>query len=219
VDNAALQNALISGAAQLGVQIGLPVAQKLLEYQSELFRWNAKVNLVGRAAAPMDVLERHLIDSLAIAPEVAVAGALMDVGAGAGLPGIPLKVLRPALDVTLVESVAKRVAFMRRAISLLQLGAGVRVAHERARGSPRAERLPLVDAAVARAFAPLPEWLRLGFRYVVPGGRVIAMLANPTESSLAEAAAEAKAALVSIRRYELPFSKAARAVAVFAAPD
>ncbi len=217
VDNAALEEALLAGAQALGLSVDPASARRLIQYEGELLRWNARVSLVGRRSSPMEVMEKHVLDSIAALPEVADAATLIDIGAGAGLPGIPLKLLRPALDVTLVEATGKKAAFMRSAIENLGLGTGIRVRQARARGAPLDEQLPRTEVAISRALAALPEWLSLGLRYVGVGGRVIAMLARADDAQMRQAATQAGAVVQSVRRYELPFSRANRTLAVFRA--
>jgi len=215
VDNAPLVKALVSGAALMGLRLDSATAERLIDYEEELLHWNRRVNLVGRASTPAQVMEKHLLDSLAAAPELEGVSTLMDIGAGAGLPGIPLKVLRPRMEVTLVDSNGKKVAFMRHAIAKLGLGPGIRVAQSRAVGARAREQLPIVHAAISRAAAPLPEWLRLAVSYIGRGGRVIAMLSGIEDAALAAAGAAAGTPLWSARRYQLPFSHAPRTIAVF----
>jgi len=215
VDNAALEEALLAGAQTLGLPVDPASARRLIHFMGELLRWNAQVNLVGRRSSPMEVMERHLLDSIAALPDLSDAGTLIDIGAGAGLPGIPLKLTRPALDVTLVEATSKKAAFMRHAIASLHLGSGIRVRQARARGAPLEEQLPRAEVAISRAVAPLLEWLPLGLRYIGSGGRAIAMLARADDAQVHQAARQAGAVVQSIRRYELPFSGAHRTLAVF----
>ena len=217
VDNAALEEALLAGAQSLGLPLDRASVRRLIQYEGELLRWNARVSLVGRRSSPMEVMEKHVLDSIAALPEVADAATLIDIGAGAGLPGIPLKLLRPALDVTLVEATGKKAAFMRSAIESLGLGTGIRVRQARARGAPLDEQLPRTEVAISRALAALPEWLSLGLRYVGVGGRVIAMLARTDDAQMRQAATQAGAVVQSVRRYKLPFSRADRTLAVFRA--
>lgn len=133
--------------------VGQPpaVIDALWRYAEELLRWNAKVNLTA-ITQPDEVVEKHLVDSLLALPEVVGAGRLLDVGAGAGLPGIPLALAAPSLDVTLVEAVGKKVAFMKNAIVKLGLVGRVRANQVHAAGAPQTEQLPTVDVAIARAF-------------------------------------------------------------------
>lgn len=215
VDNAALEEALLRGAQGLGVAMDRAMARQLVRFERHLLRWNERINLVGRQSTPLDVLERHLLDSLAAAEDLARAQSLVDIGAGAGFPGIPLKIALPLLDVTLVEATGKKVAFMRSAIDELKLGQGIRARQTRAQGAPAAEGVPRAEAAISRALVALPNWLPLAAHYVAPGGRVIAMMSRAEDAHLQQAASHAGAALVRVRRYELPFSRAARAIAVF----
>ncbi len=181
---------------------------------NELLKWNAKVNLTA-ITAPEEVLEKHFLDSLAVLPEVEGAASLLDLGAGAGFPGLPLKLARPALTVTLVDSVGKKVGFLKAAIAVLGLKEA-RGLHARAEGEPEAEGIPRAELLIARAFMDLPDWLNLAPAYLLPGGRVVAMLgkAQP-EAELQARASERALRLVSSRQYQLPFSGAERQVAVF----
>jgi 16S rRNA (guanine527-N7)-methyltransferase len=181
---------------------------------NELLKWNAKVNLTA-ITAPEEVLEKHFLDSLAVLPEVEGAASLLDLGAGAGFPGIPLKLARPALTVTLVDAVGKKVGFLKAAIATLGLK-DARGLHARAEGKPEDEGIPRAELLIARAFMDLPDWLNLAPAYLLPGGRVVAMLgkAQPDEELHARAA-ERQLRLISARQYRLPFSGAERQVAVF----
>jgi 16S rRNA (guanine527-N7)-methyltransferase len=181
---------------------------------NELLKWNAKVNLTA-ITAPEEVLEKHFLDSLAVLPEVEGAASLLDLGAGAGFPGLPLKIARPELSVTLVDAVGKKVGFLKAAIAALGLK-DARGLHARAEGKPESEGIPRAEVLIARAFMDLPDWLNLAPAYVLPGGRVVAMLGKAwPESELRARAAERNLSLSSSRQYRLPFSGAERQIAVF----
>jgi 16S rRNA (guanine527-N7)-methyltransferase len=214
VDNTRFFDQLQQGCQALGVGVGEDVPAKLLRLMNELLKWNAKVNLTA-ITEPEEVLEKHFLDSLAVLPEVEGAASLLDLGAGAGFPGIPLKLARPALTVTLVDAVGKKVGFLKAAIATLGLK-DARGLHARAEGHPEDEGIPRAELLIARAFMDLPDWLNLAPAYLLPGGRVVAMLgkAQPDEELHARAA-ERKLRLISARQYRLPFSGAARQVAVF----
>ena len=215
MDNGPLRERLLEGAATLGVTLSETAAGLLLRYAGELLRWNAKVNLTA-ITDPAEVVEKHLLDSLAVAPEVAGARGLLDMGTGAGLPGLPLKVLRPDLEVTLVDSVAKKIGFVKAAAAALGLK-GVTAIHQRLAGKPGAEGLSLAEVVISRAFAELDDFLPLAAPYLQPGGpggRVVAMLGKaPVDPE--GAARRAGLQLASLRRYDLPFSGAERHAAVF----
>jgi len=215
VDNAEAERILLEGAGRLGLALEPAAAAKLVRLGEELLKWNRKVNLTA-ITQEAEVLEKHFLDSLAVLPELGPARSLLDLGAGAGFPGLPLKVARPGLEVTLVDAVAKKVGFMKHAIALLGLAPGARAVHARAEGSPDLEGLPRAEAVVARALAEPGRWLVLAAPYTLPGGRVLAMLSRPLEA--AEAGRQAEAAglrLVSQRSYRLPFGGDPRAVALF----
>lgn len=201
------------GVAALGLPVD-PAARGLLErYADRLLAWNRKVNLTA-ITDPAGVAEKHLVDSLALLPEVAGAATLLDVGSGAGLPGIPLAIALPALEVTCCDAVAKKVAFVK-AVSA-ELALRVRGVAVRAAGEPEKEGLPRAEVVVSRAFAEPAAWLRLAARYLAPGGRVLATLGREADpESLRRDAAAAGLALAGLRRFELPLSGAQRAVATF----
>lgn len=204
---------LRSGASALGSELSEGQARSLLLLADELSRWNHKVSLTS-VLDPTEVLEKHLLDSLAIAPELGGATSLLDLGTGAGFPGLPLKVLLPDLRVTLVDSAGKKVAFVKHAIRTLGLS-GVRAVHVRARGRPNEEGLELHEAVVSRALHPLLDWLPLAAPYVAPGGRALSMLGKrPLERELEAAARESGFDEVFARSYQLPVSGAERTVAV-----
>ncbi len=163
------------GATSLGVQVPLDAAEALFWLGSELLRWNAKVNLTA-IVHPNDVLDKHILDSLALVPVLAAESqSLLDVGTGAGFPGLPLALLRPELRVWLVDSVAKKVGFLKHAVAGLGLAPRVRAVHATLKGVPAEEGLPPMDAVVSRAFRDVPRWVALGGLYLRPGGQLLAM--------------------------------------------
>lgn len=216
VDNATWERRLLEGAERLGLGRVLPEtwAPQCARYRDELLRWNARVNLTAITALD-EVAEKHFLDSVAVLPEVAGAASLLDVGAGAGFPGLPLKLALPGLEVTLVDAVAKKVGFLKHMAARLQLR-GVRALHGRAEGCRDKEGLPAAERVIARAFTDLEAWLALAPSYLAGGGRVVAMLGRaPARPELDAAAARHGMRCLSERRYALPFSGDSRSVAVF----
>ncbi|RKH63976.1 16S rRNA (guanine(527)-N(7))-methyltransferase RsmG [Corallococcus aberystwythensis] len=215
MDNARFADQLASGCSALGVTVGPDVGPQLQRLMAELLKWNAKVNLTA-ITAPEEVLEKHFLDSLAVLPEVTGATSLLDLGAGAGFPGLPLKLVLPGMGVTLVDTVGKKIAFIKATAASMGL-TGVRGLHARAEGKPETEGIPRAQVLIARAFMDLPDWLGLAPAYVEEGGRVVAMLGKAqTDAELQARAAERNLRVVSARAYRLPFSGAERQVAVFA---
>jgi 16S rRNA (guanine527-N7)-methyltransferase len=158
---------LEAGLAALGLAPAL--AEPLLAYLALLDRWNRTYNLTA-IRDPREMVSRHLLDSLAMHPYVQ-AGTLADLGTGAGLPGIPLAIAQPALQVTLVESNGKKARFMREALRTLGLD-NARVAEARIEAL---DRPGAFDAITARALATLPLILELGGDLLAPGGTLLAM--------------------------------------------
>jgi 16S rRNA (guanine527-N7)-methyltransferase len=143
--------------------------QCLLDYIALLAKWNRVYSLTA-IRAPARMVTHHLLDSLAILPLIEGV-RIADVGSGAGLPGIPLAIARPKLQVTLIESSQKKAAFLVQAKAELELA---NVTVERRRAEDWAPETPF-DGIISRAFAALPEFLRLAGHLARSGGQVLAM--------------------------------------------
>jgi len=163
---------------------------------------------------PAELAEKHLLDSLALLRVLGEPRTLLDVGSGAGLPGIPLAIARPGLAVTCCDAVAKKMAFVKAAAAELDLS--VRGIAARAGGEPEREGLPRADLVVSRALADPARWLPLGLRYLVPGGRLVAMLGREADQAALRKLGEPLGLrLEALDRFRLPRSGAERANAVF----
>jgi 16S rRNA (guanine527-N7)-methyltransferase len=175
-------DAITSGAAELGLQLSSSQSDALARYAALLLRWNAVHNLTAIQTAA-DVLSHHLLDSLAIVPEVQhvvgdAASRLLDVGSGGGLPGVALAIAAPNLQVTLVDKVQKKIAFLTQVKVELGLD-NVDCVHSRVETLKTESRFELI---VARAFASLTEFTSLTRHLLVPGGWWFAMKgALPTD--------------------------------------
>ena len=163
-----LRPELAAGLEALGLPAAL--ATPLLAYLALLARWNATYNLTA-IRDPRDMVAKHLLDSLAMQPFVRGLRTLADLGTGPGLPGIPLAIATPGLQVTLVESNGKKARFLREAVRQLGLG-NVQVAESRIEAFQPGTHF---DAITARALATLPLILELGGHLPGPGGRLLAM--------------------------------------------
>lgn len=170
-----LRDELDAGLATLALDAAL--ATPLLAYLALLDRWNRTYNLTA-IRDPRDMVAKHLLDSLAMQPYVRDIATLADLGTGPGLPGIPLAIAVPSLQVTLVESNGKKARFLREAVRALGLG-NARVAESRAEALDE----PGAYAAItARALATLPDILAVGGHLLAPEGRLLAMKgARPDE--------------------------------------
>lgn len=167
-DLSASRDELDRGLAALSLDTAL--ADPLLSYLSLLDRWNRTYNLTA-IRDPRDMVAKHLLDSLAMHPYVRDVATLADLGTGPGLPGIPLAIAVPSLQVTLVESNGKKARFLREAVRALGLG-NARVAASRAEALDE----PGAYAAItARALATLADILAVGGHLLAPDGRLLAM--------------------------------------------
>ncbi len=160
---------LIDGAARLGVPLAPEAASRLLRLLDELERWNRSFNLTA-ITDRRGMLTHHLLDSLSVLPFVQ-GGRVVDVGTGAGFPGLPLAIADPGRRYTLLDSNGKKVRFVGHARRVLGL-ANVEPVHARAEDwRPEAP----FDTVVARAFAPLPRLVAQVAPLCGPDTRVVAM--------------------------------------------
>jgi 16S rRNA (guanine527-N7)-methyltransferase len=149
--------------------------QKLVAYALELRRWNQRINLI-RFGTWQELVNRHLADGFAAARHIpSGASSIIDIGAGAGIPGAVVAALRPDLEVVLLEPIHKKHAFLRslrRSASLRNL-----VAHaSRLEGADEPDGIAgRFDVAVSRATWPVPTWLEKASRLVRSGGIILAM--------------------------------------------
>jgi 16S rRNA (guanine527-N7)-methyltransferase len=180
----------LSDAAQalLGEPLSPQQVAAFERYAAELVEWNRRFNLTT-ITEPAAIQTRHFLDSLScwLGLRKAPPASLIDVGAGAGFPGVPLKILRPDLSLTLLESTAKKASFLEHIVQVLGL-ADVTVLAQRAEdaGQSPAHR-ERYDWAVARAVAPLPVLAEYLLPFVKVGGRMLAQKARGAQDEVAAA--------------------------------
>jgi len=199
---------LIRAAATLGVALSPEAAQQLLTLTSELALWNRSYNLTA-ITAPEQMLTRHLLDSLAIHTDLHGI-RIADVGTGAGFPGLPLAVVNPARQFTLIDSSRKKIRFVLHAVQQLGLG-NVSAVH--ARAEALRPQVPF-DTVVTRAFAALPRMLRTVAPLCGAHTRVLAMKGRWPESELAQLPAGWQ--VTASRQLRIPGLEAARCVITLA---
>lgn len=156
------------------------LAPRLLDYLTLLDRWNKTYNLTA-IRDPREMLTKHLLDSLAMAPFVDNE-QLADLGTGPGLPGIPLAIAKPELRVALVESNGKKARFLREAVRTLQLD-NARVLESRAEAVTEPGAFQLITA---RALDRLAGIIAVGGHLLAPGGRLLAMKGVRPDDEIAE---------------------------------
>lgn len=166
---------ILQAAQALGRELTNGQAEKLALYLRLLVKWNRAMNLVGKGDW-RSIFEGLVIDSLYLADFLAGLGherVSLDLGAGAGLPGIPLRILREVGEYWLVESREKRVVFLRLALGELKLP-GVRVFHGRAEAMGGGV-VPRADRVLSRAFMPWPRLLGFVRGMLAPNGLVVVL--------------------------------------------
>jgi len=213
----AFHEAFRRGVEALALPVDREAAALLERFADRLVAWNRKVNLTA-VRDPAEIAEKHLVDSLVLLPAVARARTLLDVGSGGGLPGVVVACVRRDLEVTCVDAVAKKAAFVKAVAAELDLR--VRGIAARATGDPDREGIPRAEAVVSRALAEPERWVALGVRYLAPGGVLLAMLGRGADRDrLAEAGRAHGLELVGVDQFELPISGASRAVARWVVAD
>ena len=180
----------LEGLHCLGLELTGQQSRQFLQYQQELLDWNTRVNLTS-ITNPEEVMIKHFLDSLSLlmafdAPEA----RLLDIGAGAGFPGLPLKIVRPQWHIVLLEATGKKVKFLQHIIETLGLKDIVAVNGRAEELAHRAEYRSSFNLVTARAVASLPALLE----YAAPFCRIGGQMIFPKKGHLAEELARGKRA-------------------------
>ncbi len=164
-----LRQILLSGTEQMGLSLSEAQSDKLLDYLELMIKWNKTYNL-SAIRDPQSGVKKHLLDSLSILPHIGNE-PLLDVGAGAGLPGIVLAIMRPKLSISVLDSVGKKCRFMQFVKTQLQLD-NLNVVNERVEAfKPQA----CFAQVTSRAFAEVGKTLKLTRHLLCDNGRYLLM--------------------------------------------
>jgi 16S rRNA (guanine527-N7)-methyltransferase len=200
---------LIKGAAQFGLQLGGDQLDLFQIYAEELLAWNRRINLTT-ITTPRDIAVKHFIDSLAGARELQRGWRVIDLGSGGGFPGIPLRIARPDLNLTLIDSVRKKNSFQKQVCRRLGLK-GVRAVHARIEDlSAAPEHKGAYDAVVSRALADLALLHNLSAPLLKDEGVLIAYRGRTAGGEEPEAPIPAKGWQMTTHSYDLPDAAACR---------
>ena len=120
LDPAEARNLLELGTRELGLDLASDQTEQFLAYLTLLLKWNRKMNLTA-LRSPREIIIHHFLDSLLLLPHLPQSARLLDIGSGAGFPGLPLKIARPDLTIDLVEATAKKASFLKEAVRRLGL--------------------------------------------------------------------------------------------------
>jgi len=171
---AQLRAKLEAGLLEMGLQVTVEQQQKLLDYVALIYKWNQVHNLTA-VREPLEMVTLHILDSLSVLPYIDCK-RLLDVGAGAGLPSIPLAICLPGLQVTAIDAVQKKVIFMRQAKAQLGL-ANFNVIHGRIEEQevPSKDMPEKFDVITSRAFSEIGLFVKLTKHLLADGGKWLAM--------------------------------------------
>ena len=178
---------LLHTLAEFEIELDDLAVNRLCTYHELLIEWNEKINLTA-LTAPEDVALKHFTDSLMLLrySKIKKDTSVIDVGTGAGFPGLVLKIARPDIRLTLLDSLQKRLTFLDTVCQALGLE-DVELIHSRAEDGSRTELRDSFDIAVSRAVASMNTLCEYDMPYVKVGGRFVAMKGKDAEQELADA--------------------------------
>lgn len=206
-----VERMLIDGAKEVGVKVSHEVAHNLILYKDIVLEWNEKINLTA-ITDEKDFIIKHFLDSLTVCSLINKSGKLVDLGTGAGFPGIPIKMIYPDMEVTLVDSVDKKIKFLNEVITRLNL---TKTYTKHSRAEELGKNLDFrekFDVCVARAVAGLPVLLEYCLPLVKIDGIFVAL-----KGSVIDEIEQSKKALkvlggeiVEVKELVLPYSDSGR---------
>jgi 16S rRNA (guanine527-N7)-methyltransferase len=210
-----LDDLLKSGAEEIGVKLTPDQVADFTVYLHELLAWNKKVNLTA-ITKEEDVIVKHFLDSLILLKAFQVTNqSFVDIGAGGGFPGIPIKIVKPEISLVLVDSVKKKVDFLDHMINKLHLrGAGALWGRVEDAARNRRERF---DVSVSRALAPLNVLIEYSLPFVKVGGLAVALKGEDVSEELADcqnALKEMGGRLKEVIKVKLPTTDIIRSIVV-----
>jgi 16S rRNA (guanine527-N7)-methyltransferase len=188
----ACRKILISGIASLNLTVTDHQVEQLLDFIKLIEKWNKAYNLT--AIRDREEMARlHILDSLAILPHI-IGKRVIDIGTGAGLPGIPLAIFLPEISFTLLDSNAKKTRFVQQVVLELKLK-NVEIVHSRVENHHPEQAY---DAVLTRAFASLPEIVKLTAHLQAKDGMLLAMKGQNLDAELAQITAKKSVISVSV---------------------
>lgn len=197
-------------ALTMGLSLSPRERESFSLYAAELKKWNSKVNLTA-ITKDCEIAIKHFVDSLSLAPYLKEGDRLLDIGSGAGMPVIPLKIVRPEIPMVSVDAVAKKIHFQRHVIRILNLQ-NIEAIHARVEELHETHRHTF-SIITSRAFTRLDRFVSLAAPLLSEGGVLIAMKGDQADGEIAASDEVVHAGgftVTSIHRYSLPMGMGER---------
>lgn len=203
-------------AKEVNIEFSVEQLEKFYRYKELLLEWNEKMNLTA-ITDPEEIILKHFIDSLTILKEIKDNEKVVDVGTGAGFPGIPLSIMNETIKITLVDSLNKRLIFLQNVIDELKLE-NVKIVHSRAEDFGKNKNYrETFDIAVSRAVANLSTLVEYLIPLIKVNAKCICMKASEADEEIENAKNAIKVlggAINSIDRFNLPKSDIGRTIII-----
>ncbi len=172
------------GAMELGISLNSNQLHCISFHGSELIKWNKKFNITS-ITDPFEIAVKHFIDCLAIVPHISDNAKVLDIGSGGGFPGLPLKIVRPSIEIMMIDSSRKKISFLNYMIRSLGM-TGINAMHTRCEDLSEKENFQhRFDFVVSRAFTSLDRFFDLSLPFLSTNGIIFAMKGkNPEQEML-----------------------------------
>ena len=216
MEHSTFNEGLLEKAGTMGVRFSVEQMDKFYKYMNLLIEWNEKINLTA-IIEPNEIILKHFIDSITILKDIKDGSIVVDVGTGAGFPGIPLSIMNPTLKITLVDSLNKRLIFLQEVINELDLK-NVELVHARAEEFGRNKKYrEKFDVATSRAVANLATLSEYLLPLVKINGKAISMKAGNASQEIEDAKKAIKTLggnINNIEEFNLPQSDIGRTIII-----
>ena len=216
MEHSTFNEGLLEKASTMGVRFSVEQMDKFYKYMNLLIEWNEKINLTA-IIEPNEIILKHFIDSITILKDIKDGSIVVDVGTGAGFPGIPLSIMNPTLKITLVDSLNKRLIFLQEDINELDLK-NVELVHARAEEFGRNKKYrEKFDVATSRAVANLATLSEYLLPLVKINGKAISMKAGNASQEIEDAKKAIKTLggnINNIEEFNLPQSDIGRTIII-----
>ena len=168
-----LENLLVKGSSELGLTLNSRKIQKFLSYHELIKKWNSKINLTS-VTDDSEIIVKHFLDSLTVSELITDGPNILDIGTGAGFPGVPIAIVRESLNITVLDSREKRIFFINEVLRELDLS-NVKTVSGRAEDSNNGVPRINFDYVLTRAVGDIKEVINLSVPYLNEKGKIILM--------------------------------------------